>query len=174
MIGKHNREPHVFDSKNQTFRSVRLRFPLNESSPSLRPGSVLPKGIGVRPRARSAPHLCLMQQRSTRGSGGRVEAALQGAQGGRKMPWHGWVWRTIWVKKTSPIDSEHFPHMRSQEREPHCARAFPVESYMDISEEPFCMEIYRKNAGPQSRDTRFVRSRNAHGHLTRDFRRAIL
>ena len=29
MIGKHNREPHVFDSKNQTVRSVRLRFPLN-------------------------------------------------------------------------------------------------------------------------------------------------
>ena len=113
MIGKHNRDPHIFDIKNPAFRSVRLRFPLNESSPSLRPGPILPKGVGVRPRARSAPHLRLMQQRSTRGSGGRVEAALQGAQGGRTMPWHGWVWRTIWVKKTSPIDSEHFPHLKS-------------------------------------------------------------
>ena len=55
--------------------------------------------------------------------------------------------------------------MRSQEREPHCARAFPVESYMDMSEEPFCMEIYRKNAGPQSRDTRFVQACAVKTHM---------
>ena len=37
-------------------------------------------------------------------------------------------------------------------------------------QEPFCMDIYRKNAGPQFRGARFVaslRSRNAHGHFTR-------
>ena len=44
-----------------------------------KPGSVLPKGLGVRPRPRLAPHLRLLQQRSSCGLGGRVEAPLQGA-----------------------------------------------------------------------------------------------
>ena len=35
-------------------------------------------------------------------------------------------------------------HMRSQEREPHLERAGVGEIHMDMSEEPFCMEIYRK------------------------------
>ena len=34
--------------------------------------------------------------------------------------------------------------MRSQEREPHLVRAGGSEIHMDMSEEPFCMEIYRK------------------------------
>ena len=55
--------------------------------------------------------------------------------------------------------------MRSQEREPHFVRAFPIESDMDMSKEPFCIEIYRKNAGPQSRDTRFVRACAVETHM---------
>ena len=55
--------------------------------------------------------------------------------------------------------------MRSQEREPHFVPVFPVESYMDMSKEPFCMEIYRKNAGPQSKDTRFARACAVETHM---------
>ena len=38
-------------------------------------------------------------------------------------------------------------HMRSQEWEAHVVRAFPAESHMDMSKEPFCMEIHRKMPG---------------------------
>ena len=33
---------------------------------------------------------------------------------------------------------------RSQDREAHFVRACAVEMYTDISQEPFCVEIYRK------------------------------
>ena len=46
--------------------------------------------------------------------------------------------------------------MRSQEREPHFVRAGAVEIHMDMSEEPFCMDSYRKSAGPQFRTQHFV------------------
>ena len=36
---------------------------------------------------------------------------------------------------------------RSQDREAYFARAGIVEMHMDISQEPFCVEIYRENAG---------------------------
>ena len=41
--------------------------------------------------------------------------------------------------------------------------------HMDISQEPFCVEIYRKNAGRESRGPfcASLRSRNAHEHFTR-------
>ena len=55
--------------------------------------------------------------------------------------------------------------MRSQEWEAHVVRAFPVESHMDIAKEPFCMENYNQNAGPQSRDTRFVRACAVETHI---------
>ena len=48
--------------------------------------------------------------------------------------------------------------MRSQDREAHSVRACAVEIHMDMSQEPFCMEIYKHNVGPQSRHTRFVRA----------------
>ena len=36
---------------------------------------------------------------------------------------------------------------------------------MDIPQEPLCMEIYRKKAGPQSCDTRFVRACAVETHM---------
>ena len=36
---------------------------------------------------------------------------------------------------------------RSQDQEAHFVRACAVEMHMAISQEPFCVEIYRKNAG---------------------------
>ena len=68
-------------------------------------------------------------------------------------------------------------HMRPQGWEAHVVRAFAVESKNGHVKRAICMEIYRKKAGPQSRETRFfasLRGRNAHGHSTRDFARAIL
>ena len=56
-------------------------------------------------------------------------------------------------------------HMRSQERERHFVRAFPGESYMDMSKEPCSIEFYRKTGGPQSRDTRFVRACTVETHM---------
>ena len=57
-------------------------------------------------------------------------------------------------------------HMRSQEREAHFVRASAVEihmayhkSWIPIPGHPFCASL---------------RNRNAHGHVTGDFRRAIL
>ena len=40
--------------------------------------------------------------------------------------------------------------MRSKNWEAHVVRAFPGESHMGMSKEPFCIDIYRKNAGPNS------------------------
>ena len=37
---------------------------------------------------------------------------------------------------------------RCQNREAHFAQACAVETCMDMSQEPFCVKIYRKNAGP--------------------------
>ena len=47
-------------------------------------------------------------------------------------------------------------------------RACAVEMHMDISQEPFCVEIYRDKAVHFDGDARFVslRSRNGHGHFT--------
>ena len=76
---------------------------------------------------------------------------------------------------------------RSQDREARFVRACAIETHMDIAQEPFCVENYSKNAGPQSRKSHFawkltgkmpdpnsgtafcvrLRSRNAHGHITR-------
>ena len=36
---------------------------------------------------------------------------------------------------------------RSQDQQAHFVRACAVETHMDISEEPFCAEFYRENAG---------------------------
>ena len=47
---------------------------------------------------------------------------------------------------------------RSQESEAHFARACAVEMRTDISEEPLCVKLYRKNAGRQSRSKHFVRA----------------
>ena len=41
----------------------------------------------------------------------------------------------------------------TEDWETHFVRACAVEVDMDRSQEPFCMENYRKNAGPQSRKT---------------------
>ena len=46
--------------------------------------------------------------------------------------------------------------MRFQDREAHLVRACAVEIHMDMSQEPFCVENYRKSAGPRFRDTHFV------------------
>ena len=46
--------------------------------------------------------------------------------------------------------------MRSQEREPHLVRAGEGKIHMDMSEEPVCVEIYRKNAGPGFRGPHLV------------------
>ena len=46
--------------------------------------------------------------------------------------------------------------MKSQDWEAHVVRAFPVQSHMDISKEPF---------GPQSRDTHFVRACAIETHM---------
>ena len=60
--------------------------------------------------------------------------------------------------------------MRSQELETHVVRAGGCEIHIDMSEEPFCVEIYRKNAAPVFRGPPFVwkfTGKNAHGHVTR-------
>ena len=44
----------------------------------------------------------------------------------------------------------------SQNREAHFVRACAVETQMDMSQEPFYVEIYRTNAGPQARKRQFV------------------
>ena len=54
---------------------------------------------------------------------------------------------------------------RSQDQEAHCVRACAVETHMDISQEPFCVEIYRKNAGPQFRDKHFARACAVEMHM---------
>ena len=40
-----------------------------------------------------------------------------------------------------------------------------IEMCMDISQEPVCLEIYKKNAGPQARDTRFARACTVETHM---------
>ena len=47
---------------------------------------------------------------------------------------------------------------RSQDREADFVQAYASEMHMDIAQEPFSTEVYRKSAGRQSRDTRFVRA----------------
>ena len=54
---------------------------------------------------------------------------------------------------------------RSQDREAHFVRACTVEMHMDIWEEPFCMEIYRKSAGRVSRARHFVRACAGETHM---------
>ena len=47
----------------------------------------------------------------------------------------------------------------------HFVRACAIETHMDISHEPFCMEIYRKNAGRRSRGQHFVRACAVEKHM---------
>ena len=47
---------------------------------------------------------------------------------------------------------------RSQDREAHFARACAIEMHIDMSQEPFCMELFRKSAVRQSGDTRFAQA----------------
>ena len=47
---------------------------------------------------------------------------------------------------------------RSQDRDAHFVRACAVEMHMDMSQEAFCAEIYRENAGRVSRGQHFVRA----------------
>ena len=54
---------------------------------------------------------------------------------------------------------------QSQGRKAHFVRACAIETHMDISQDPFCVGIYRKNAGPQARDTRFVRACAIETHM---------
>ena len=44
-------------------------------------------------------------------------------------------------------------------------RACAVEMHMDMSQEPFCAEIYRENAGPVSRGKHFVRACAVEMHM---------
>ena len=44
----------------------------------------------------------------------------------------------------------------SQGQEAHCVQACAVETHMDMSQKPFCVEIYRTNAGPEARKRHFV------------------
>ena len=55
---------------------------------------------------------------------------------------------------------------RSQDREAHFVRACAGDMRMDISQEPFCKKCYRKNGRGHLRCAS-LRSRNAHGHVTR-------
>ena len=59
-------------------------------------------------------------------------------------------------------------------RDTRFVRAYAAETHMDTSqgilEEPFCIEIYKKSAGPGFWGARFVlefTGKNAHGHFTR-------
>jgi hypothetical protein len=54
---------------------------------------------------------------------------------------------------------------RSQNRDTRLVRACAVEMRMDISQEPFCMETYRENAGRFSRTPRFVRACAVEMHM---------
>ena len=58
--------------------------------------------------------------------------------------------------------------MRSQDWEAHVVGGFPGDTHMDRSQEPFCMEIYRKSAAPGFHDKHFdwkFTGKNAHGHV---------
>ena len=50
-------------------------------------------------------------------------------------------------------------------RGPHFVRACAVETHMEILQEPFCEEIYRKNAGIRFRGARFARACAVETHL---------
>ena len=39
---------------------------------------------------------------------------------------------------------------RSQDRDPHFARACTIEMHMDVAEEPHCVRSYRKVPGPRT------------------------
>ena len=47
-----------------------------------------------------------------------------------------WTFASKFTRKKTVPDSGHF------------VRAWAVETHMDISQEPFCVEIYNENAGP--------------------------
>ena len=58
--------------------------------------------------------------------------------------------------------------MRSQDWEAHVVGGFPGDTHMDRSQEPFCIEIYRKSAAPGFHDKHFdwkFTGKNAHGHV---------
>ena len=56
----------------------------------------------------------------------------------------------------------------SQDRDAHFTRAGAIEMHIDRvqeSQEPFCKEFYKKNAGRQSRGHRFVRACTVEMHM---------
>ena len=61
-------------------------------------------------------------------------------------------------KEEEEEDNDAGEEDRSQDRKAHFVQACAVEMHMDISQEPFCVEIYTKSSGRQSRDTRFVQA----------------
>ena len=54
---------------------------------------------------------------------------------------------------------------RSQDPEAHFVRAYAGDMRMDISQEPVCMEIYRKNGRGHFRGHRFVRASAVEMHM---------
>ena len=54
---------------------------------------------------------------------------------------------------------------RSQDREAHFMGASAVEMRMDISQEPFCLEIYKENGWGHLRGQRFVRACAVEMHM---------
>ena len=93
-------------------------------------------------------------------------------RGGRCWCWGGWD-DEVDVEDEEEDDVEE--ENRSQDREAHFVRACAVEMHMDMLQEPFCVEIYRKNGRGRLRGHRFfasLRTRNAHGHV--NVTRAIL
>ena len=68
--------------------------------------------------------------------------------------------RFVWkLTGTVPYANRHLfcASLRRRFR-PYANPACAVEMHMDISQEPFCMEIYRENAKPLIRGPRFVRA----------------
>ena len=79
------------------------------------------------------------------------------------------TWREHAQPKCALTWQEHFDWKFTGKAPYLCVRACAVEMRMDISQEPFCIQIYRENAVRKARDPfcASLRSRNAHGHFTR-------
>ena len=69
------------------------------------------------------------------------------------------------VEEEEEEDDDVEEEDRSQDREAHFVRACTVEMYRDISQEPVCVEAFRKSAVRQVRDTRFVRACAVEMHM---------
>ena len=53
----------------------------------------------------------------------------------------------MWMLRRVGEDDDVEEENQSEDRTAHLVRVCAVETHMDISKEPFCVEIYRKNAG---------------------------